>query len=128
MKKVGYCLIILAFVLSCVMCGFLWGRSYSSGEIQLSGAVSPATAESNATSSLSSKAHVAPKDKVNVNTATSEELCTLPGIGPVLAQSIINYRQQNGPFTCVESITAVDGIGQDTLEDIMQYITVGGSA
>ena len=64
--------------------------------------------------------------KVNINTASLEELDALPGIGPVIAQRIINYREENGPFTTISELTMVKGIGVTTLEKLKEYITVGG--
>ena len=64
--------------------------------------------------------------KININTASLEELDTLPGIGPVIAQRIIDYREENGPFTTVSELTMVNGIGLTTLDKLMEYITVGG--
>lgn len=61
---------------------------------------------------------------VNVNTATPEELETLPGIGPVLAGSIVQYREENGPFTSVDQLIEVSGIGEVTLEEIRDFVTV----
>lgn len=62
---------------------------------------------------------------ININTATSFELDTLPGIGPTTAQKIIDYRTQNGPFLSIEDIINVSGIGPGTYERIKDLITVG---
>lgn len=61
---------------------------------------------------------------VNVNTATASELDSLPGIGEVLAQAIIDHRTENGPFTSVDELVDVSGIGDATLEDIRELVTV----
>lgn len=62
---------------------------------------------------------------VNINTATQEELEALPGIGPALAERIVAYRQENGPFEQIEDIQNVSGIGGATFENIRDQITVG---
>lgn len=61
---------------------------------------------------------------VNVNTADPEQLQTLPGIGPALAQRIVDDRSANGPFLSAEDLLRVSGIGEKTLEDLRPYITV----
>jgi competence protein ComEA len=61
---------------------------------------------------------------VNVNSATAAELETLPGIGEVTAQAIIDYRTENGPFTSVDELLDVTGIGDVTLENIRELVTV----
>jgi competence protein ComEA len=61
---------------------------------------------------------------VNVNTATLDELETLPGIGEVLGQRIIDYREQHGPFQSVEDLLNVSGIGDSRLADIKPHVTV----
>ena len=61
---------------------------------------------------------------VNVNTATLEELETLPGIGPALGQRIIDYRTQHGPFRAVDDLLNVSGIGDKRLADLRPKITV----
>lgn len=63
-------------------------------------------------------------DLLNLNTATQEELEALPGIGPSLAAAIIEYRDSYGGFFVIEDIMNVDGIGQDTFDQIKDLITV----
>lgn len=59
---------------------------------------------------------------VNINTADVAELCRLPGIGEVKAQSIIEYRTENGPFTYPEEIMKVKGIGEEIYNNIIGQI------
>ena len=61
---------------------------------------------------------------VNVNSATNAELETLPGIGEVIAQAIVDHRTENGPFTSVDQLVDVSGIGDVTLENIRELVTV----
>ena len=60
---------------------------------------------------------------VNINTASSDELCSLPRIGEGLAQRIITYREKNGPFKSPDEIMNVSGIGAKTYEELEKYIT-----
>lgn len=64
---------------------------------------------------------------VNINTATLEELDTLPGVGPVTAEKIIAHRQANGPFATIEAIMDVSGIGPVKFEAMRDLITIGYS-
>ena len=61
---------------------------------------------------------------VNVNTATAAELEALPGVGEVIAQAIVDYRTQNGPFATVDELLDVSGIGDATLANIRDLVTV----
>ncbi|MDO5645042.1 MAG: ComEA family DNA-binding protein [Dermabacter sp.] len=61
---------------------------------------------------------------INVNTASSTDLQELPGIGPAIAERIIAHREANGPFSSVEALTDVSGIGQATLGKFRDRITV----
>lgn len=63
-------------------------------------------------------------DKVNINTADVEMLCTLDGIGEGTAQKIIDYREANGCFETIEQIMEVSGIGKVTFAQISPMITV----
>ena len=65
------------------------------------------------------------QDKVNINTATSEQLTALPGIGASIADRIIRYRQHNGGFKSPADIMHVKGIGKAKFEKIKNLITTG---
>lgn len=62
--------------------------------------------------------------KVNINTANLNELDTLPGIGPSIAQRIIDYREENGDFKSIEDLQNVKGIGNAKYEEIKDKVTV----
>lgn len=62
--------------------------------------------------------------KVNINTATAAELDTLPGIGPAIAQRIIDYRTEHGPFRTIADLQKVSGIGERRYEQIKDLVTI----
>ncbi|MBI1745268.1 MAG: helix-hairpin-helix domain-containing protein [Acidobacteria bacterium] len=62
--------------------------------------------------------------KVNINQAGSEQLVTLPGIGPAMAKRIIEHRTKNGPFKRVEDIMSVKGIGEKKFQKIRERLTL----
>lgn len=118
--------------------GYFAGRSTSGSAVSLSsgavttlpeaGAVDAAPeleAETPAQTRLPQSGEVDAPERVNINTATAEELQTLSGIGPVIAQRILDYRTENGAFQSVGELTKVSGIGEKLLEKIYDYITVG---
>ena len=61
---------------------------------------------------------------LNINTASTKELQTLPSIGPQMAQRIIQYREEHGDFESVDALTEVKGIGEKTLEKVKPFICV----
>ncbi len=62
---------------------------------------------------------------VNLNTATAEQLDSLPGVGPKVAARIIEYRQKNGPFKKIEDVMNVRGVGEKNFLKIKSRLTVG---
>ena len=65
------------------------------------------------------------RQPVDINSATAEELQQLMGVGPVLAQAIVDYRAEHGPFASVDELLEVSGIGEAKLEGIRNDITLG---
>ena len=66
----------------------------------------------------------APAGKVNLNTATAEQLTALPGVGPKLATRIVEHRQQQGAFKSIQELMTVKGIGEKNFQKIQAYLTV----
>jgi competence protein ComEA len=67
----------------------------------------------------------APAAKVNLNTATVEQLTTLPGVGPKLAARIVEYRQKSGSFRSTQELINVRGVGEKNFAKIEAWLTVG---
>ena len=65
--------------------------------------------------------------RIDINTAGIDELCCLPGIGEVLAQRILDYRNSHGEFTDIHQIQNVYGIGPQKYEQIEPYLMIGGN-
>ena len=63
---------------------------------------------------------------IDINKATREELLAIPGLGPVLAIGIIDYRNRNGGFAAMEDLMRVKGIGKVTFERIKGYLIIKG--
>lgn len=102
--------------------GFCVGSQQTSGDFRL---ITAASAETSVITESSQAAHA--NTPVDLNTATVEELTTLPGIGEVIAQRIVTYRQTHGPFTSLEELMQVEGIGEKRIEGIRNYVTLGGT-
>ncbi len=70
----------------------------------------------------------APTAKVNINTASVEQLTTLPGVGPKLAARIVEYRQKSGSFHATQDLLNVKGIGEKNFAKMSSWLTVGEGA
>lgn len=102
--------------------GFCLGRNTAGISVELSAYATtgtPATA-----GAFPSSTGVSSTSRININTASLEELDSLPGIGPTIAQRIIDYRTQFGNFKSVYDLLEVEDIGEKTLEKIFDRITV----
>ena len=128
MKNRGIMLLVmLTGMFACGLIGFFIGRSVNHSEITMSGYVEP-TRPTVGHPTEPSFDQTSPSEPllVNINTATVDELMTLPGIGATLAQRIVDYRSENGAFESLSDLLNVDDIGQTRLENILDYITIGG--
>lgn len=76
-----------------------------------------------ATGTVSGTGIAAPAAKVSLSSATVEELDSLPGVGPVTAQKIVDYRTAHGPFASVDGLDAVPGIGPARIEQLRDLVT-----
>jgi competence protein ComEA len=90
----------------------------------LGSSVSPGSATPGPSSSTPRPAKGAPTALINLNTATVEQLDTLPGVGPVRAAAIVAWRNTNGKFTSVDQLGEVDGIGTGRLEKLRPLVRV----
>ena len=65
-----------------------------------------------------------PDGKIHLNQATASELDSLPGVGPVIAERIVSYREENGPFASIEDLLDIPGIGEAKLADLRDHVQV----
>lgn len=113
------CALFVAFT-----AGLFLGRRHSRGgvSVQVPAAMTTAPAPTLPPPAQTDPTVVFPLD---INTADADQLQALPGIGPVLARRIVAYREENGPFTQLQQLMQVQGIGQNRMEQILDYITIG---
>jgi competence protein ComEA len=99
-------------------------RKVVDGELILVGVTPPPGAVTAPPAGGAAPGGAAPGGPVNLNTATLADLDTLPGVGPVLAQRILDHREQQGGFKAVTDLRKVDGIGSSRYEQLKDLVTV----
>ena len=99
--------------------GFLFGYNAASSSFTVT--VEPTEAQQTDETTVEESK---PQGPVDLNTATEEELECLPGIGPALVEDLVAYRQENGPFTMIDQIKNVSGIGEKKFAQMKPYIKV----
>jgi competence protein ComEA len=123
--------ILVTWTVLVFACGVFVGRSAQGGPVTVyttEAAVSAYSdveaAESEAVSETPAVSTSPEVQRINLNTASLEELETLPDIGPVLAQRILDYREEMGGFIVVEELLEVPGIGEKIYESIQNLVDV----
>jgi competence protein ComEA len=125
----GLCLLFAAFSI-----GYFFGVRPRAGTYEIrtehapneqTAALTPEPAAPSATPAAVPSEGPAADLRIDINTASAEELTDLPGIGPALAARIVAYRAEHGPFPTPDALTEVSGIGAKTLETLRPYIKTG---
>ncbi len=118
MKKPQWWLIGITAAFLCMLLGIFIGRNYLSGtNLNIQDGQTPPTSPTEQSEPLGD-------GRIDINTANAAQLDMLPGVGSVIAQRIIDYREKNGPFATIEDIKNVSGIGERKFEQIKEYIKV----
>lgn len=121
--------LVVTAVFAAFTLGFFLGRNQNSGAITVSVPPAMQTAPTQAVSTSvpeTSPTEAAVMFPLDINLASEDAFQALPGIGEVLAQRIVAYREENGPFQALEELMNVEGIGEKRMEQILQFITIGG--
>ena len=117
MKKPHIVLLSVAVCFVCIVVGIFIGRNFIPNYYMPHYTPTVSDSENLNSSELG---------KININTASVQQLSQLPGIGPVTAQNIVDYRTENGNFETIYDLLDVAGIGKQTMKNIGELVTTGG--
>ena len=117
MKKPYWILIGITIMFMCVLLGLYFGRNSKHNYIPVNNISSPTAEKPTEEIQINN-------GKININTASEQQLTLLPGIGEAIAKRIIDYRTEHGNFNAIEDIMNVSGIGEKKFEQLRPYIKV----
>ena len=116
MKNAKWLLLGMTCIFLCVLLGIFIGRNLTGSYISI-----------DTSATIPSQDPDRADGKIDLNTATANQLQLLPGIGEILAQRIMDYRDKHGGFHMISDLLNVDGIGNVKYKEIEPYIKVGGN-
>ncbi len=123
MKKAGSWLLICITVLFLgFLAGIFVGRNVFSEALPDNTFLIPAPQSAPMPTGTQTESNEIHEWRVNINTASVDELDLLPGIGPSIAQRIVDYRTEFGPFTQIMQLANVKGIGEATVRNLKDYV------
>ena len=123
MKKGQMILLSICTVSLCIVFGIFLGRNIPNSYIQPSQQIAKVAESAVSAETTQTQRENGPLD---LNTATKMQLMELPGIGEVLAQRILDYREMHGAFVAIEDLMNVEGIGEKKVEQIKPFVRIGG--
>ena len=123
MKKASIVLLVVLLLFFSTIVGYLLGHRITNNDIIISSENPPIHLSNSSTDNDSA---FTSDGKININIASVGQLLMLPNVGETLAMRIVEYRNQYGKFYSVEDLLLVKGIGEKKLEQLRDYITIGG--